>query len=83
MTLFPLSDWLDDQVSALWDAGVCKKVEKPKKTNMQKVQVWHFVTRPTILKSLKFCATEVYLYNYVTQLNFEVRIPILWAFDQV
>ena len=30
MTLFPLSDWLDDQVSALWDAGVCKKVEKPK-----------------------------------------------------
>ena len=30
MTLFPLSDWLDDQVSALWDAGVCKKAKKPK-----------------------------------------------------
>ena len=29
MTLFPLSDWLDDQVSALWDAGVCKD-KKPK-----------------------------------------------------
>ena len=30
MTLFPLSDSLDNQVSALWDAGVCKKVVKPK-----------------------------------------------------
>ena len=30
MTFFPLSDWLDDQVSSLWEAGVCKKVEKPK-----------------------------------------------------
>ena len=30
MTLFPLSDWLHDQESALWDAGVCKNAKKPK-----------------------------------------------------
>ena len=31
MAFSPLSDWLEDQVSALWDAGVCNKAKKPKK----------------------------------------------------
>ena len=29
--IFPFSDWLEDQVSALWDAGVCNKAKKPKR----------------------------------------------------
>ena len=47
MAFSPLSDWLEDQVSALWDAEVCNKAKKPKK-KFTKVQVRHFVTRPTI-----------------------------------
>ena len=31
MAFSPLSDWLEDQVSALWDAGVYNKAKKPKK----------------------------------------------------
>ena len=33
MAFSPLSDWLEDQVSALWDVGVCNKAKKPKKKN--------------------------------------------------
>ena len=59
-----LSGWLDDQVSALLDAGVCKKVEKQKKTNMQKVQVRHFVMRPTICSPVFMREYEVLLTKF-------------------
>ena len=36
MAFSPLSDWLEDQVSALWDAGVCNKAKKPKKKKNHK-----------------------------------------------